>query len=185
MKRCVGLLSLVASIALIGGVLAQATKSGPQVGQEVPGPFHPLNINGPNAGEKYCLYCANGDNPVAVVFARDVSPELTNLIKKIDASTAANKKHSMGSYVVFCSDRKGLVEDLKTLAAKEKLRHTILSIDNPAGPDGYGIAKTADVTVLLYTGGIVKANHSFTKGGLKTGAIETIVKDVAKILPTK
>ena len=47
-----------------------ALKSGPQVGQEVPGPFHPVNINGEQAGKKSCLYCANGPNPVAAVFAR-------------------------------------------------------------------------------------------------------------------
>jgi len=31
-------------------------KSGPQAGQEVPGPFHPLNVTGSNAGKKACLY---------------------------------------------------------------------------------------------------------------------------------
>src|SRR5688500_18031321 len=61
-------------VALLGSALALASvyadnnlKSGPQVGQEVPGPFHPLNVTGAQAGKKACLYCSNGGNPVAVV----------------------------------------------------------------------------------------------------------------------
>src|SRR5436190_1890321 len=75
-------------------------KSGPQVGEKVPGPFHPLNVTGAYAGQKHCLYCECGPAPVAMIFAREVSPGLTKLIKKIDAETAANKKAAMGSFVV-------------------------------------------------------------------------------------
>src|SRR5581483_10780528 len=76
--------SLVALALCIGmNVAAEKIESGPQVGQSVPGPFHPLNINGPKAGEKNCLYCQNGNNPVAMIFAREVSEPLTTLIKKI------------------------------------------------------------------------------------------------------
>ena len=34
---------------------ADALKSGPQTGERLPGPFHPLNINGEAAGQKQCL----------------------------------------------------------------------------------------------------------------------------------
>jgi hypothetical protein len=45
-----------AMLLLIGGALAQDDlKSGPQVGKNIPGPFHPLNINGGKAGQKNCL----------------------------------------------------------------------------------------------------------------------------------
>jgi len=30
-------------------------KSGPQVGTQIPGPFHPLNVTGEAAGKKNCL----------------------------------------------------------------------------------------------------------------------------------
>jgi hypothetical protein len=44
------------AVALLAGcVLAADTpKSGPQVGQSIPGPFHPLNVNGAGAGRKVC-----------------------------------------------------------------------------------------------------------------------------------
>ena len=45
-------LGLVVGVALA----ADTVKSGPQVGKPVPGPFHPLNINGETAGEKACLF---------------------------------------------------------------------------------------------------------------------------------
>jgi hypothetical protein len=172
-------LGLVVSASLAGDKLV----SGPQPGKKVPGPFHPMNITGDNAGEKYCLYCKNGTNPVAMVFARDTSSSLTKLIKKIDACTAKNSKCSMGSFVVFLSDSEGLDKKLKDMAEKAKIKHTILSIDNPAGPKGYNVNKDADVTVVLYTDHVVKANYAFKKGELKDKDIAKILGDVKKILP--
>jgi hypothetical protein len=186
MRKITLVLSTLAAVAVIVGVATAADlKSGPQVGERVPGPFHPLNCTGENAGKKYCLYCKNGQNPVAMIFARQPSPELTKLIKKIDEATAKNKDHNMGSFVVFLSDADKLESELKELAQKEKLQHCVLSIDNPAGPEGYNVAKDADVTVVLYSKGIVRANHAFKKGELKDKGIDTIVSDVAKILPQK
>lgn len=171
---------------LAGGLTAgDAIKSGPQVGEQVPGPFHPLNCNGEFAGKKNCLYCQNGTNPVAMVFAREINPEVTKLIKKIDGATAKNKASNMGSFVVFLSDSDQLPGKLKDLAAKEHVNNTILSVDNPAGPQKYNVAKNAAVTVVLYTNHTVKANFAFGKGGLKDKDIDTIVADVTKIVSTK
>src|SRR2546423_806269 len=110
-------LLLLASLAFLfvasAGLAADAVKSGPQSGEKLPGAFHPLNVNGANAGKKHCLYCDNGLNPVVMIFARDVSAPLTNLIKKVDAATAKNAGNRMGSFVVFCSDAEGLEKKLK------------------------------------------------------------------------
>jgi len=118
-----------------------------------------------------------------VIFAREINDNLTSLVKKIDAETAKNSKAKMGSFVVFCNDDESLEKKLKELAAKEKIEHTILTIDNPSGPKGWEIAKDADVTVVLYSKRNVKANHVFKKGEFKDKDIESIVKDVVKILP--
>jgi hypothetical protein len=186
MRKATLVLSALTAVAVIVSVAtAGDLKSGPQVGERVPGPFHPLNCTGENAGEKFCLYCKNGQNPVAMIFARQTSPELTKLIKKIDEATAKNKDYSMGSFVVFLSDSDKLEGELKELAKKEKLQQCVLSIDNLAGPEGYKVAKDADVTVVLYSKGIVRANHAFKKGELKDKAIDTVGSDVAKILPSK
>jgi len=175
------------TLALTAGMVfaAEGLKSGPQVGQKVPGPFRPLNINGEAAGQKFCLYCKNGTNPVAMVFAREVNEPVTKLIKKLDACTGKHTEASMGSFVVFLSDSEGLDKELKEVASKEQLKHTVLAIDNAAGPKAYNVAKDADVTVVLYTDHEVKANYSFKKGQLKDKEVEKIVADVAKILPPK
>jgi hypothetical protein len=187
MVRRVLLGSSVFALALVLSVQAQdkAVKSGPQVGQDVPGPFHPLNVTGENAGKKHCLFCENGPNPVAVVFAREVTPQVAALIKKIDEATAKNKEKGMGSFAVFCSDAGGLEEKLKDCAAKHQIKNVILSIDNPSGPANYKISKDADVTVLLYNDFNVKANHAFRKGELRDADITRIVGDVGKIVASK
>jgi hypothetical protein len=179
----------LAAVVLAGGVVAaekgSGVTSGPQVGQKVPGPFHPLNVTGKAAGEKHCLYCENGTNPVAMIFAREVSPELATLVKKVDAATAQHGDCSMGSFVVFLNDDETLKGKLERMAKEADLKKTVLSIDNPAGPKGYNVSKDADVTVVLYTEHLVKANHAFKKGELKEGNIDTIVGDISKILPQK
>lgn len=157
-------------------------KSGPQTGEKVPGPFHPLNVTGEKAGKKHCLFCENGPSPVAVVFARDASPEVAKLIKKLDEATAKNKDAGMGAYAVFTTDKDGLEGKLKEWAGKAGIKHLVLSIDNPSGPDGYKIAKDAEVTVLLYNDFTVRANHAFKAGELNEKAIDSIVKDVSKIV---
>ena len=117
-----------------------------------------------------------------MVFAREVSDSLTSLVKKIDEATEKNSGCRMGSFVVFCSDEEGLKKKLEDLADKEKLKKTILTIDNPAGPEGYDIAKDADVTVLLYVGQTVKVNHAYKKGELTGGEVDKILNELPKIL---
>jgi hypothetical protein len=181
-NRHLGLAALVAIALVVGVASAGDPKSGPQVGAEVHG-FHSLNCTGDHAGEKHCLICQNGTNPVAMIFARQVTPEVTKLIKRINQATAKNQERSMGSFVVFLNDSDTLEAELKELAKREKIQHCILTIDNPDGPQGYDIALEAEMTVVLYTKLTVKANHAFKKGELNDKSIEAIVADLAKILP--
>jgi hypothetical protein len=169
------------ALTLSAGVaLGADVKSGPQPGEKLAGPFHPLNINGEQAGKKNCLYCSNGDRPVAMIFARECTPELTTLIKKIDAATAASKG-KMGSFVVFLGKGEDLESKLKSLVKKANLKETVLAIDNPAGPEGYKVAKDADVTVVLYRQRTCKVNYAFKKGGLTDKDVSSIIASLPKI----
>jgi hypothetical protein len=121
-----------------------------------------------------------------MIFAREISDPLTSLVKKIDAATAKHNDCSMGSFVVvLTSDEDEVQKKLKDLAKKEKIKDTVLTTDNPAGPRGYNIDKDADVTVVLYTKRNVKVNYAFKKGEMKAADVDKIVADVAKILPDK
>src|SRR5437763_15909097 len=118
-----------------------------------------------------------------MIFAREVSDPLTSLVKKIDAETVKHKPQHMGSFVVFLSDDEKLQDQLKDLAEKQSIKKCVLTIDNPAGPGPYKVAKDADVTVVFYENRNVKANYAFKKGELNDKAIERIVADIPKILP--
>ncbi len=181
MRRTLLTASVLCLVAVLGVYAQSGVKSGPQVGEKVPGPFHPLNINGEAAGKKNCLYCANGPAPVAVVFARELTPGVTTLLKQLDAATVKNSGKSMCSYAVFMSDDGKLQGKLETFAKTADLKKLVLSIDNPAGPKAYQIAKDAAVTVLLYNEFVVASNYAFTKADLSDGDIAHIVADVAKI----
>jgi quercetin dioxygenase-like cupin family protein len=160
-------------------------KSGPQAGQSLPGPFSPVIVTGHDAGKRSDLTEYHGANPVALIFARQVSDPLTSLVQKIDAETARNKGARMGSFVVFLSDDEKLERGLEALAKKEGIKNTILALDSPAGPRHYKLAKDADITVILYVRQKIVANHMFKTGELNAEAIDAIFADVPKLLPAK
>ena len=119
-----------------------------------------------------------------MIFAREVSDNLTGLVKKIDEATVANKSKRMGSFVIFLTDDEDKTQkEIKDVGKKQGLKSCVLAtVDSPAGPGGYNIAKDADVTVVLYTKRVVKANYTFEKGKLTDKDVEKILADVSKIL---
>jgi len=109
-----------------------------------------------------------------MIFAREVSANLTSLVKKLDKA-AADSKGKMGTFAVFCNNDEKLEEQLKELAKKEKLTNLVLSIDDrKAGPYDNFPAE-ADVTVMLYVNRKVKVNHSFRKGELKEEQVDKVI----------
>lgn len=182
MKKCLALVAMLVAAGLVAQA-GESIKSGPQVGENArPKPFFPLNLNGPTPDEKQCLVCRNGNNPVAMIFARETSEPLVQLISKLDAETVKNADKKMGSFAIFCNDSESLPAKLKAVAKDQKLKSFVLAIDNPTGPEPYKIAKDADVTVVLYNKSKVVANYTFKKGELKAGDVDRIVAEVSKIV---
>jgi hypothetical protein len=124
-----------------------------------------------------------GNNPVAVVFTREISPGLTSLVKKLDKAVADNTSAKLGAFVVLLTDDDKAEEKLKALADKEKLQKVILTVDNPAGPKPYKIAEDADTTVLLYVKKSVKKNFAYEKGKMTEKDAGEIAASVKDILP--
>lgn len=177
----VSLLAFV-SLACTAVAAEDRVQSGLQTGEAITSIFEPLNINGPFAGEPHCLVCENGGNPVAMIFAREISAPLLQLLAKLDAATARHRQQEMGSFAVFLNDAEALPERLKDAARRHSLQHLVLAIDEPTGPEGFNVAPEAEVTVVLYRDYNVKANHAFRKGELNDQAVEKIVADLPKIL---
>ncbi len=179
-------LGLFALTLLLGHCLLASAetplKSGLQVGEKITTIFEPLNVNGEHAGELHCLVCENGLNPVTMIFAREVSEPLVSLIAKLDAQAAEHRKEELGCFVVFLGEQEKLQPQLEAVAKKQQLKHVILCIDAAAGPDGFNVARDADVTVVLYRDHAVKANHAFAKDKLTGKAADAILADLPKIL---
>jgi hypothetical protein len=169
----------------LGGVTvdaAERVRSGLQPGDEIITIFEAVNVTGPYAGEPHCLVCEHGANPVAMIFARKLSPSLARLISKLDAATAKHSDQQFGSFVVFLNEDEDLDTRLKDFARDRALKHIVLAIDRPAGPEGFKVAPDAELTVVLYRRYAVKANHAFRSGEFSDQKIEEILGDLPKIL---
>jgi hypothetical protein len=119
-----------------------------------------------------------------MIFAREISDDLTSLVKKIDAATAKNTKARMGSFVVVCNDDEKTEDKLKALAKKEGLKKTILTVvDKKSGPEGYELDPKADITVVLYNKRSTKAQFAYAKGEMKSKDVDAIIEALPKILP--
>ncbi len=122
-----------------------------------------------------------GSAPVVCVFARKTSEPLASLVKQMDAKIGEDKR--LKSFVVILSpDGEKTTADLKKLAKDASIKNVPLTMNgDPAEVPDYELSKNADVTVLMWKGGKVVANHAF-KGELSEANIRAILADVPKIL---
>jgi len=102
----------------------------------------------------------------------------------MNALVSINKDKKMAAFTVVLTDDADKTEEaLKALAKEGNIDKVPLTLmEGAAGPPAYKIAKDAEVTVLLWKGQKVQANHSFGKGKLDKDAIKKIIEDTAKIL---
>jgi hypothetical protein len=185
MRKIATLALLALSLLVSQRLYAGSVKSGPEVGQKVPGAFKPLHVTGPDAGQRACLYCKYGARPVAVVFAREITPLVGLLMMKIDAVVAARQEDArLASYAVFLGAPERISPTVKQMGERFGIRHCVLTVDDEA-PKSYAIAPDAAVTVLLYHRHTVKANHAFKAGELGSRGIEAILADLNRMLPAK
>ncbi|HVJ80799.1 MAG TPA: hypothetical protein VNC50_06985 [Planctomycetia bacterium] len=145
------------------------------------GPYHVLDVTGPKAGEKLCYRCQFGNKPVVNVFARTTDENLAGLLTKIDAKLGEDEK-LRGFVTVLTENTDGAVADLKTYAKKHEIKKLPLTVfEGKAGPDTYKIDKNADVTVMLWVGGKIKAVHTFEAGKLDSKGVDAVLADLPKI----
>jgi hypothetical protein len=173
--------TVAVSIVVVGTALAgDAVTSGPKLG-ETANEFMVLDITGPMRDRSVCYRCKYRDSPVICVFARTTSDSLGRLVKQIEAQI--DEKKNLKCYVVIMSQHgENLIGDIRKLAADTAIKYTPVTIsDGPDSPADYRISKDADVTVLMWRRGVVKANRAY-KGALTDQDIQTIVSDIPQIL---
>src|SRR5262245_28540261 len=115
-----------------------------------------------------------GNSPVAAVFAREITPGLTSLVKKLEQTASSDSKGH--AFVVLMTDDDKAENKLKDLAKAEHIEKVWLTVDNPTGPKNLKIAKEADVTVVLYANKKVEKTLVFEKGKLTDKEAEAAAK---------
>ena len=175
--------AFVASAMFATALIAAELKSGLQPG-EAPPPYNVKDITGPSEGKSLCYRCKYGARPVVNIFARELTPEVVSLVKKIDGVVGENGEKKMAAFVTLLTNDPDKDEaTLKAIAKKEGLKNVPLTVfDGIAGPEGYKIDEKADLTVMMWVGQSVKVNHAFAKGDFKAAAAKIIVEDTKKIL---
>jgi hypothetical protein len=171
-------------------------KKGPPltVGNDLPGPFHPYNINGKFKGRYHCPVTEQALDPLFLVFTRDlaVSEPLKELLKALDNVVEKNPNQRLAVAVVFIADglEKGIVfEDDKRddIVAKIEeatkglmLKHVVLTVTDKADLEKYGLDPMAAATVVLHRKYVILSSRAFPK--LETDNVATVVQDLAEKL---
>jgi hypothetical protein len=165
---------------------ASDLQSGPQVGATVPGQFLPLNINGPNSGEEFCLYCNYGNAPVLMIFAAKPSDSLAKLVAELEkVALAAPADADFGACVIVTDTSRETKVWLSKLAFDKNLKKVVLATVGAEKVKDYALSPKADVTALLYSNRVVRVNRSFAPGEIKGKALTDLMADARKHLGLK
>jgi hypothetical protein len=173
-------------MALVGGLGATASAevtSGPQVGDSV-GAFTVTKVTGnPDDGvadgKTLCYRCKMGQRPVVMVFARSADESFAKFLKKLEGELEEHADEKLTAFVNMIGTD---AESLKKAAAEFVEKHDIKRVafvvpeDIQHGPPEFKIAPDAEITVVCYKGGTVKANHAFAKGPLSDEKITALVE---------
>ncbi len=172
-----------ALLATAGLAIAVEVKSGLEKG-ESPAPFMVKDVTGPSAGKTLCYRCQYGAKPTAVVFTREITPEVANLIHQIDASVGANKDKNMCAFVVLLTNEAH--DDAKKLAQlKEDMKIEnvpLTTFNGTVGPDAYKLSKDAAVTVMMWNKSRVQVNQAFADAKISEADAAKLAEETKKIL---
>ncbi|RLT18710.1 MAG: hypothetical protein DWI27_04160 [Planctomycetota bacterium] len=175
--------AFMAAVALMTAAVASAeVTSGPQVGDRV-GAFTVTKVTGnPDDGvvdgKKLCYRCKMGQRPVVMVFARSADDKLAKFLLKLEEEIEEHQDSKLSAFVnMIGTDEESMKKAAADFVAKHGIKRVAFVIpeDVANGPENFNIAPDADLTVICYKGGEVKANHAFASGGLSEDKIDAIV----------
>jgi hypothetical protein len=171
------------ALMVTAATVAQAeVTSGPQVGEQV-GAFTVTKVagnadDGVDEGKTLCYRCRMGQRPVVMVFARSADEKLAKFLKKLEEEIEEHQDTKLSAFVnMIGTDEDALKKSAADFVAKHGLTRVAFVVPTQAkdGPDNLKIAPDADLTVVCYKEGTVKANHAFAAGGLSDDKIDAIV----------
>jgi len=183
-KRTYVVLSFCFGLFALATLLHAEIKSGLQVGDYADAFDVKDCSSAQTRGKTLCYRWVYGGRPVVAVFTRSLDDNVVSLAKELQAKLFENSNKQLRAFVVVLSDKPKKQEDkLSTLAQMNRLRTLPLTVFKDAkGPPDYKIATEAEVTVLLWTGLQVKANHAFATGELNEVTIKKVIASLGTIL---
>jgi hypothetical protein len=181
--RTVHVTGLVAAVVLSAAVVSAEMTSGPQVGESV-GAFLVTKVTGnPDDGvadgKTLCYRCRLGSKPVVMVFARSADETFAKFLKKLEEELEEHADEQLMAFVnMIGTDAESLKKEAADFAAKHGIGRIAFVVPEEVenGPEDFKIAPDADLTVVCYKGGTVKANHAVAKGGLNDEMIDAMVE---------
>jgi hypothetical protein len=177
-----------AGLVLLACLLAAAEEtsrpliSGPQAGDRV-ATFYVRAITGPHRNKSVCYVCRNGDRPVVMLFAREVTPEVRRLLKEIDTQVDAHRALGLRAFCVFhARDGRDLLPVVQTVAFEEKIELPLtIAAAAVDGPAGQNLHPDASVTAILYREQTVAESFAWRPGELTPGELTRLLKSVKEL----
>ena len=128
-----------------------------------------------------------------MVYIREINPPIIRFIKQLDQATADQAKERLGSYVVLVGKDEPRQDDLKALAEKESIKHTVLAVlalgesgsrGTSTGARRYRakLGNDAAIMVVLASDLRVRASYAFRTVELNDAAAKQILADLPKVL---
>jgi hypothetical protein len=176
-------LLLLAPAALAGGLL----RSGPQVGER-PLPFTSNIVSGPHRGKQFCYVCELKDEPAVLVFARRTDENTARLMRSLRDAVREHQAKKLFAWFVFLGPEDTVAEAALEKQAYEFARRNgtttmpVSALGEPLGPPGYLISPEADVTVLLFRSGKVRANRAYRQKDWNSRAVDQVLKEIPALV---
>src|SRR5262245_43402704 len=124
--RRVGLGMLLA-LVVAAGSRAEEGKGPLAPGKDLPGPFHPYNINGERRGFYHCPVSRVGFDPAVMVVIRGLRTEapFRTLLTGLDGLVKNNPRSRLHAFVVFLSD-----EVPRPISDEDKRRPVVAKLED-------------------------------------------------------
>ena len=175
--------AMVAALVVTAAVASAEVTSGPQVVESV-GAFLVTKVTGnPDDGvadgKTLCYRCRMGNKPVVMVFARSADEKFAKFLTKLEEELEEHADEQLTAFVnMIGTDAESLKKATADFAAKHDFKRIAFVVPEEVenGPEDFKIAPDADLTVVCYKGGTVKANHAVAKGGLNDDMIDAMVE---------
>lgn len=155
---------------------------------ERPGPYSFVVSQGEKRGQLHCFVCEAEDRVMAIVFARDTTPQTGKLAARLDEVLVANPQGKPSGWVtLLAADGTGVDAKAVKWAQTHKLRAMAVGyFEDTVGPPSYRLGTDAGVTVFLAKDKKVVHRYVFGAAGPDDAAISRIGNELtALVAPAK